>query len=414
MALLVKKFGGTSVGTIKLIQQLAVKLQAERARNNDIIVVLSAMEGKTDELIQMVETISTDPNKQAYDLLVSTGEQMSIALLTIALNELGVRAKAYTGAQVAIHTDSVHTKARIERIDTETLRRDLRSGYIVVVAGFQGVDTRGAITTLGRGGSDTTAVALAASMHAKECQIYTDVKGVYTCDPRIVNNARKLDHITCEEMMELAGTGAKVLQIRSVSFASKYQVPLRVLSSFDDHDGGTLIDFEEGKNTMVMENPSISGISLDKEEAQITITGIDDAPGVAAQIIGAISKKDIVIDMIVQNTSHDKKTDFTFTVHRNDYQQARQLIVEVVKQIGADSVMSNDRIAKLSIVGIGMRSNAGVAYRMFDALAKENINILMISTSEIKISVAVDQDYAELAARVLHREFKLDYAEEDF
>lgn len=411
MTLLVKKFGGTSVGTIERIEQVAQKVIADRQRNKDIIVVLSAMAGTTDSLIDTARTISDTPDAVSYDMLVATGEQVSIALLAMMLNQKGCSAKAYTGAQVAIQTDAVHTKARIEHIETQRMRQDIQNGLVVIVAGFQGVTRTGDITTLGRGGSDTTAVAIAAAMQATECQIYTDVKGVYTCDPRVVSNARKLEQITCEEMMELAGAGAKVLQIRSVNFANKYQVPLRVLSSFGTQDTrGTLIAFKEGG---AMEKAVVSAISLDRDEAQITISGISDVPGIAATLIGSVSANNIVVDMIVQNTSHDNKADFTFTVHRNDYKQALKIIQAVADDMGATSVAGDDTIAKLSVVGIGMRSNAGVANTMFSTLAKENINILMISTSEIKISVVVHEDYIELAARALHRAFALDYVEEE-
>jgi aspartate kinase len=406
MALIVQKYGGTSVGTIARIRTVAERVAKFKMMGHQVVVVLSAMSGETNRLIALAKEIQADPDPRELDVLISTGEQVTIALLTMALKDLGLKAKSYTGAQVRIVTDDAHTKARILSIDEANLRADLDSGHCVVVAGFQGVDENGNITTLGRGGSDTTGVALAAALKADECQIYTDVDGVYTTDPRVVPEARKLDTITFEEMLELASLGSKVLQIRSVEFAGKYKVKLRVLSSFEDSGEGTLITFEEDS----MEQPIISGIAFNRDEAKCTLLGVPDKPGVAGLILGAIADANIDVDMIVQNVGHDGTTDFSFSVHRNEFAKAMGVLDGVKTEIGARATSGNDKIAKVSIVGIGMRTHAGVASKMFKALAAENINIQMISTSEIKISVVVEDKYMELAVRTLHQVFELDQA----
>jgi aspartate kinase len=406
MALIVQKYGGTSVGSVEKIQNVADKLIAAREQGHDVVVVVSAMSGETNRLIELAQQISDKPEPREYDVLVSTGEQVTIALLSMALNTKGYMARSYTGSQVHILTDSAHTKARILDIDESRIRADLDAGHIVVVAGFQGRDEHGNITTLGRGGSDTTAVALAAALKADECQIYTDVDGVYTTDPRVVPHARRLDRITFEEMLEMASLGSKVLQIRAVEFAGKYNVKLRVLSSFEEGPG-TLITFEEDD----MEQPIISGIAFNRDEAKLTILGVPDQPGVAYQILGPIGEANIEIDMIIQNVAADATTDFTFTVHRNDYDKALALLQEIASKLGAREVNGDNTIVKISIVGVGMRSHAGIASTMFEALAKEGINIRMISTSEIKISVVVDEKYLELAVRALHDAFQLEHAE---
>ncbi|HNQ04872.1 MAG TPA: aspartate kinase [Thiobacillaceae bacterium] len=404
MALIVQKYGGTSVGAIERIRNVAERVAKFKMLGHQVVVVLSAMSGETNRLIALAKEIDKDPDPRELDVLVSTGEQVTIALLAMALKDLGLKARSYTGWQIPIRTDSAFNKARIEDIDDRALRADLDSGQVVVVAGFQGVDSGNNITTLGRGGSDTTAVALAAALRADECQIYTDVDGVYTTDPRIVPEARKLDVITFEEMLELASLGSKVLQIRSVEFAGKYKVKLRVLSSFTDEGEGTLITFEEDS----MEQPIISGIAYNRDEAKCTILGVPDRPGVAANILGPIADADIEVDMIVQNVGANNTTDFTFTVHRNDLKKALDVLDVVKDSIGAREVMGDDKIAKVSIVGVGMRTHAGVASKMFHALAAENINLRMISTSEIKISVVVEDKYMELAVRALHQAFELD------
>jgi aspartate kinase len=406
MALIVQKYGGTSVGTIEKIENVADKLIATRNAGNDVVVVVSAMSGETNRLIDLAHQITPQPDPREYDVLVSTGEQVTIALLSMALNKRGYPSISYTGSQVHILTDSAHTKARILDIDESRMRQDLQAGRIVVVAGFQGRDEHGNITTLGRGGSDTTAVALAAALKADECQIYTDVDGVYTTDPRVVPTARRLDRITFEEMLEMASLGSKVLQIRSVEFAGKYNVRLRVLSSFEDGPG-TLITIEEEN----MENPVISGIAFNRDEAKLTIVGVPDQPGVAYHILGPIGKANIEVDMIIQNVAADEKTtDFTFTVHRNDYDKALAILKKTAGELGAREVSGDDAIVKISVVGVGMRSHAGIASTMFETLAKENINIRMISTSEIKISVVVDEKYLELGVRALHDAFNLEQA----
>ncbi|MGE8101062.1 aspartate kinase [Pseudomonas fluorescens] len=406
MALIVQKFGGTSVGTVERIEQVADKVKKFREAGDDLVVVLSAMSGETNRLIDLAKQISggDQPVPRELDVIVSTGEQVTIALLAMALIKRGVPAVSYTGNQVRILTDSAHKKARILQIDDQKIRGDLKAGRVVVVAGFQGVDEHGNITTLGRGGSDTTGVALAAALKADECQIYTDVDGVYTTDPRVVSVAQRLDKITFEEMLEMASLGSKVLQIRAVEFAGKYNVPLRVLHSFKEGPG-TLITIDEEES---MEQPIISGIAFNRDEAKLTIRGVPDTPGVAFKILGPISAANIEVDMIVQNVAHDNTTDFTFTVHRNDYQAAQTVLENTAREIGAREVVGDTKIAKVSIVGVGMRSHAGVASRMFEALAKETINIQMISTSEIKVSVVIEEKYLELAVRALHTAFELD------
>jgi len=403
MALYVYKFGGTSVGTVERIKAVAEKVKKAHDLGNQIIVVVSAMSGETNRLIGLANDLQQRPDEREMDVLLSTGEQVTVALVSMALHELGCAACSYTGSQVRILTDSSHTKARIRKIDDKRIRADLDQGKVVVVAGFQGVDERGNITTLGRGGSDTTAVALAAALKADECHIYTDVDGVYTTDPRVEPKARRLDKITFEEMLEMASLGSKVLQIRSVEFAGKYNVALRVLSSFTEGKG-TLITYEESQ----VESALISGIAFNRDEAKLTITGVPDLPGVAFKILGPIADANIEIDMIIQNIADDATTDFTFTVHRNDYQRAKALLDNTCVELGARKVTGDDTIVKVSIVGVGMRSHAGIASTMFKALADENINIRMISTSEIKISVVVDEKYLELAVRSLHAAFKLD------
>ncbi len=404
MSLIVQKYGGTSVGSIDRIRNVAERVAKFKMLGHQVVVVLSAMSGETNRLIALAKEIQKDPDPREMDVLISTGEQVTIALLTMALKDLGLKAKSYTGSQVRIVTDDAHTKARILSIDEEKMRGDLDSGHVVVVAGFQGVDENGNITTLGRGGSDTTGVALAAALNADECQIYTDVDGVYTTDPRVVPEARKLDTITFEEMLELASLGSKVLQIRSVEFAGKYKVKLRVLSSFEDEGDGTLITFEDES----MEQPIISGIAFNRDEAKCTLLGVPDKPGIAGLILGAIADANIDVDMIVQNVGHDGTTDFSFTVHRLEHAKAMAVLEQVKTDIGARATSGNDKIAKVSIVGIGMRTHAGVASKMFKALAAENINIQMISTSEIKISVVLEDKYMELAVRTLHQVFELD------
>ena len=403
MALWVQKFGGTSVGTVERIEAVADKIVAARQQGHDIVVVVSAMSGETNRLIGLAEQIQSKPTPRELDVLVSTGEQVTIALLSMALHKRGCDARSFTGSQVRVLTDSAHNKARIREIDADNIRSEVDQGRVVVVAGFQGVDEEGNITTLGRGGSDTSAVALAAAIKADECQIFTDVKGVYTTDPRVVDDARLLRTITFEEMLELSSLGAKVLQIRSVEFAGKYKVPLRVLSSFED-DPGTLITLED-KN--LMEAPIISGIAFTRDEAKVTVTGVPDIPDVDYQLLGPVSDAGIEVDVIVQNISSDGTTDFTFTVKRNDSDQAKAIVEGTAKKINAKSVKVDDKIAKVSLVGVGMRSHAGIASQMFKTLADESINIEVITTSEIKISVVIDEKYLELAVRSLHSAFGL-------
>jgi len=404
MALIVQKYGGTSVGSVERIAAVAQRVKGWRDRGNDLVVVVSAMSGETDRLIGLAKAIQPRPSPRELDVLLATGEQVTIALLSMALEHIGCPARSYTGGQVHILTDSAHNKARIRDIDGARMRADLEAGRVVVVAGFQGVDEHRNITTLGRGGSDTSAVAVAAALQADECQIYTDVDGVYTTDPRIEPRARKLDRITFEEMLEMASLGSKVLQIRSVEFAGKYKVPLRVLSSFQEGEG-TLITFEEES----VEQAVISGIAFNRDEAKLTALGVPDQPGVAEKILGPISDANVEVDMIIQNMAADEATtDFTFTVHRNDYARALEILRATCTTLGARQVTGDDRIVKLSLVGVGMRSHAGIAAKMFGALAREGINIRMISTSEIKISVVVDEKYLELGVRALHDAFGLD------
>lgn len=406
MSLLVQKFGGSSVANLERIRNVANKIKKFKDKGDDLIIVLSAMSGETDRLLNLAKSIDQFPNQREMDVILSTGEQVTVALLSMTLNAMGIKAKSYTGVQAGILTNNVHTKAKIESVAEDKIRKDLDAGYVVVVAGFQGVTATGEITTLGRGGSDTTAVALAAQFKADECQIYTDVDGVYTTDPRIEKKARKLDTITFEEMLELASLGSKVLQIRSVELAGKYNVPLRVLSSLLEEPGeGTLITFEEKDE--YMESDIITGIALNRDETQITVLGVPDTPGIAFNILDAIGQENIDVDLIVQNISEDGTTDFTFTVNAPDYDRALMITQKVADSMKARKVFGRTDIAKLSIVGVGMRSNSGVASRMFHALAQEEINILMISTSEIKVSVIIESKYAELAVRVLHDEFNL-------
>ena len=403
MSLIVQKYGGTSVGSIEKIGNVADKVAARAKSGDRVVVAVSAMSGETNRLIALANEMSSKPHPREMDVIVSTGEQVTIALLTMALLDRGCDARSYTGAQIRMVTDNVHGKARIKNIQSDKMKSDLEAGRVVVVAGFQGVDEDGNITTLGRGGSDTTAVAIAAALKADECQIYTDVDGVYTTDPRVEPKARKLDKITFEEMLEMASLGSKVLQIRSVEFAGKYNVPLRVLSSFEEGEG-TLIALEDDD----VEQALISGIAFNRDEAKLTINGVPDQPGVASKILGPVTDANIEIDMIVQNISEDGCTDFTFTVHRNDYEVTHALMKKVAEELGAKNVKGDDAIVKISLVGVGMRSHAGIANTMFETLAKENINIRMISTSEIKISVVVDEKYLELGVRSLHEAFGLD------
>ncbi len=403
MALLVQKFGGTSVGTAEKIENIADKLIATQKAGNQVVAVVSAMSGETNRLVGLAKSIQDNPDPREFDVMLSTGEQVTIALLAMAIKARGGKARSYTGSQVKILTDKSHNKARIEEIDEAKIRQDLKDDCIVVVAGFQGVDAEGNITTLGRGGSDTTGVALAAALKADECQIYTDVDGVYTTDPRVVANAKRMETVTFEEMLEMASLGSKVLQIRAVEFAFKYHVPLRVLSTFKEGNG-TLITTEENK----MEAPKISGIAFNRDEAQIKITGVPDSPGIAAKILGPVAEANIEVDMIVQNLGEDGKTDFTFTINRNDYDNTLKIMSGLQEQLGAEAVQSDNSIVKVSLVGVGMRSHAGVASQMFTTLAEEGVNIKMISTSEIKISVAIEEKYLELAVRALHTAFGLD------
>ncbi|MEX2480386.1 MAG: aspartate kinase [Gammaproteobacteria bacterium] len=403
MALIVQKFGGTSVGDVDRIAAVADRVARWHHDGNQLIVVLSAMSGETDRLLGLARAFHNEPCGRELDVLLSTGEQVTIALLCMALEQRGVAAVSCTGGQVGIRTDQAYNKARIVDIDQRRVKTELSAGRVVVVAGFQGVDAEGNITTLGRGGSDTTAVALAAALEAHECQIYTDVDGVYTTDPRIVADARRLERITYEEMLEMASLGAKVLQIRAVEFASKYKVNLRVLSSFGEGPG-TLITTEDN----IMEQAVISGVTLNRDEAQVMVIGVPDRPGIASGILGPVADANIEVDMIVQNSGAHGATDFTFTVHRNDYQRTMNILEGVAAEMGAHGVEGDHKIVKVSIVGVGMHSHAGIASRMFRALAAENINIRMISTSEIKVSVVIDEKYAELGVRTVHAEFGLE------
>jgi aspartate kinase len=413
MALIVQKYGGTSVGSIERIRSVALRVARYHREGHQLVVVVSAMSGETNRLLALAKELAAEPSPRELDVVAATGEQVTIGLLAIALQAMGLRARSYTGGQVRVLTDSAFTKARILSIDDALLRADLAAGTIVIVAGFQGVDADGNITTLGRGGSDTSGVALAAALKADECQIYTDVDGVYTTDPRIVPEARRLDTVTFEEMLEMASLGSKVLQIRSVEFAGKYGVKLRVLSSFEDPEStstGTLITFEEDET---MEQAIISGIAFNRDEAKISVMGVEDRPGIAYSIVGPIGAANVDVDMIVQNIGASGHTDFSFTVNRSEYQKALNVLAgERGKTFKARDIIGDNRICKVSVVGIGMRSHVGIASRMFKTLADEGINIQMISTSEIKISVVIDEKYLELAVRVLHRAFELDKAPE--
>jgi aspartate kinase len=406
MALIVQKYGGTSMGTPERIKNVARRIAKWKAQGHDLVIVVSAMSGETNRLIALAKEIQDYPDPRELDVMISTGEQVTIGLLAMALKEIGVPAKSYTGAQVKVLTDSSFNKARIQSIDDAALRADLAVGSVVIVAGFQGMDEQGNITTLGRGGSDTSGVALAAALKADECQIYTDVDGVYTTDPRVVPEARRLKTITFEEMIEMASLGSKVLQIRSVEFAGKYKVRLRVLSSFEEEGEGTLITFEEDEN---MEKAVVAGIAFDRNEARINVKGVPDRPGIAYQILGPIADSNIEVDMIIQNVGDHGATDFSFTVPRGEYQRTLGLLHEMQPHVGAAKIDGDDKIAKVSIVGVGMRSHCGIASTMFRTLAEEGINIQMISTSEIKVSVLIDEKYLELAVRVLHKAFGLDH-----
>ena len=406
MALIVQKYGGTSVGSTERIKNVARRVARFKENGHQIVVVLSAMSGETNRLVALAKEMQADPDPRELDVILSTGEQVTIGLLTMALKELGLKARSYTGGQVRILTDAAHTKARIVSIDEQSIRADLDSDCVVVVAGFQGADKNGNITTLGRGGSDTTGVAIAAALGADECQIYTDVDGVYTTDPRVVPEARRLKSITFEEMLEMASLGSKVLQIRSVEFAGKYKVKLRVLSSFEEEGEGTLITFEDKDK---MEQAIISGIAFNRDEARVNVLGVPDKPGIAYQILGPVSDANVDVDMIIQNVGVDGTTDFSFTVHRNEFTRTMDILNnQVLPHIGARKVIGDNKAAKVSVVGVGMRSHVGIASKMFRTLAEEGINIQMISTSEIKISVVIDEKYLELAVRVLHKAFDLD------
>lgn len=408
MTIIVQKFGGTSVANPERIKKVANIVAKYKEDGHQIVVVVSAMSGETNKLIQLTKEMMRSPDPREYDAIVSTGEQVTGGLMALALINLGIKAKSFTGHQIRIETDQSHTKARINNIDDKKIKKDLQDGFVVVVAGFQGVDKEGNITTLGRGGSDTTAVAIAASLKADECQIYTDVDGIYTTDPRVVPEARKLKSITFEEMLEMASLGSKVLQIRSVEFAGKYKVKLRVLSSFNDSDGGTVITFEENKN---MEEPIIAGIAFNRDEAEVNILGVPDMPGIAYQIIGPIADANIDVDMIIQNLGQDGLTDFTFTVQKIDLKRTLDILNKKVKDhVKAREIKGDDKIAKLSIVGVGMRSHVGVASKMFRTLAEEGLNISTISTSEIKISVILEEKNLDKAVKALHKAFNLDKA----
>ena len=407
MALIVQKYGGTSVGSPERIKNVAKRVARARAEGHDVVVVVSAMSGETNRLVALAHEMQEFPDPRELDVVLATGEQVTIGLLAMALKDIGVPAKSYTGWQVAVQTDDAHTKARIDHIDADKMRADLKEGRVVIVAGFQGVTADGDIATLGRGGSDTSAVALAAALKADECQIYTDVDGVYTTDPRVVPEARRMSTISFEEMLELASLGSKVLQIRSVEFAGKYKVRLRVLSSLTDEGEGTLITFEEDEN---MEKAVVKGIAFDKNQARINVRGVSDKPGIAYQILGSIAEANIEVDMIIQNVGAQGTTDFSFTVPRGDYKPTLGLMNGLKADLGAAEVNGDDTVCKVSIVGVGMRSHAGVAAQMFRALAEEGINIQMISTSEIKVSVLIDEKYMELATRVLHKTFGLEHA----
>ena len=407
MALIVQKYGGTSVGSAERIKNVAKRVAQTRAEGHDVVVVVSAMSGETNRLVALAHEMQEFPDPREMDVVLATGEQVTIGLLAMALKNIGVDAKSYTGWQVAVQTDNAHTKARIDHIDGDKIHADLKAGKVVIIAGFQGITADGDISTLGRGGSDTSAVALAAALKADECQIYTDVDGVYTTDPRVVPEARRMSTISFEEMLELASLGSKVLQIRSVEFAGKYQVRLRVLSSLQEGGEGTLITFEEDEN---MEKAVVKGIAFDKNQARINVRGVSDKPGIAYQILGAIADANIEVDMIIQNVGAEGTTDFSFTVPRGDYRQTLDLMNGLKESLGAAEVNGDDTVCKVSIVGVGMRSHSGVAATMFRSLAEEGINIQMISTSEIKVSVLIDEKYMELATRVLHKAFGLEQA----
>ena len=404
MAIIVQKYGGTSIGTVDKISLVADKIIAEKNNGNDVVVVVSAMSGETDKLHNLAKIINPEVKGRELDVLISTGEQVTISLLALTLVEKGYDAISLTGSQAGIITNNVFNKARIESINNSVIKNYLNSGKIVVVAGFQGVTEHGDITTLGRGGSDTSAVAISVALDAKECQIFTDVDGVYTTDPRISPGAKKIDHITSEEMLELSSQGSKVLQPRAVEFAGKYDVGIRVLSTFEDGTG-TLISKD---NKQVMEKAIISGIAFNKDEAQLTIRGVPDQPGIASLILGPIAERNIDVDMIVQNVGEDGLANFTFTVPRNDYKEAKKSLLESAKNFSAKKVIGNDKIVKISMVGVGMRTHAGIASKMFSVLAENNINISMISTSEIKISIVTDENNLDTAVNVLHKAFDLD------
>ncbi len=406
MALIVQKYGGTSVGSAERIQAVADRIIRWKQKGHDIVVVVSAMSGETNRLLKLIAAVNPKGSAREHDVILSTGEQVTIGLLSLALEGKGCAAKSYTGPQVKVLTDNSFSKARILDIEDKALRADLADGKVIIVAGFQGVDGDGNITTLGRGGSDTTAVALAVALKADECQIYTDVDGVYSTDPRVVPSARHIPRLSLEEMLEMASQGSKVLQIRAVEFAHKYHMPIRVLSSFDENDDckSTLVTREED----IMEKVVVRGVAFNRDEAQLTVTGVPDEPGIAYKILGPISDANIEVDMIVQNVGSDNTTDFTFTVHRNEYEQAKEILCALAQEMGARTCAGDNKIAKVSIVGVGMRSHAGVARDMFATLAKEGINIRMISTSEIKVSVVIDEKYLELAVRSLHEAFGLD------
>jgi aspartate kinase len=405
MSLIVQKYGGTSVANPERINAVADRVKRFVDDGHQVVVVVSAMSGETNKLLQLIKDVSKKPSPRESDVIVSTGEQVTIGLTALAIQERGIKAKSYTGSQVKILTDNAHSKARIINIGTENIQKDLADGYVLVIAGFQGADENGNITTLGRGGSDTTAVAIAAALKADECQIYTDVNGIYTTDPRVVSTARKLKSITFEEMLELASLGSKVLQIRSVEFAGKYKVKLRVLSSFEKNGDGTIITYEEDHK---MEDPIISGIAFNRDEAKVTVQGIPDTPGLAYQILGPIAEQNIDVDMIIQNIGHDGENDFTFTVNKNELDKTLEILEGMKSHLQAKQIIGDPNIAKLSLVGVGMKSHVGVASKMFRTLSEEGINISTISTSEIKISILIDENLLDMAVQSLHKAFNLD------
>jgi len=405
MSLIVQKYGGTSVANPERINAVADRVKRFVDKGHKVVVVVSAMSGETNKLLQFISDVNKKPDPRESDVILSTGEQVTIGLTALAIQARGVKAKSYTGAQVKILTDNAHSKARIINIGTENIRKDLDSGYVLVIAGFQGADEQGNITTLGRGGSDTTAVAIAAALGADECQIYTDVNGIYTTDPRVVSNARKLKSITFEEMLEMASLGSKVLQIRSVEFAGKYKVNLRVLSSFEEDGEGTIITYEESHK---MEDPIISGIAFNRDEAKVTVESIPDKPGIAYQILGPIAEQNIDVDMIIQNIGHDGLNDFTFTVNKTELDKTIEILENMKDHLGAKTIIGDSNIAKLSLVGVGMKSHVGVASKMFRTLSEEGINISTISTSEIKISILIEEKSLDAAVQSLHKAFNLD------